>query len=132
MKVSKQARRDAKSLFRACMESGQLKEERVKQTVQSVIAGKPRGYMGILNHFLHLVKIDQRSRTARVESASSLDNATQQSIQKHLAARYGTTLAVQFDVRPELIGGLRVQVGSDVYDGSIRSRLRRLEETFTA
>jgi F0F1-type ATP synthase delta subunit len=29
-----------------------------------------------------------------------------------------------------LIGGLRVQVGSDVYDGSIRARLSELSEAF--
>jgi len=29
-----------------------------------------------------------------------------------------------------LIGGLRIKVGSDVYDGSIQARLNRLAESF--
>ena len=35
-----------------------------------------------------------------------------------------------FDQNPALIGGLRVKVGSDVYDGSIQARLKALAESF--
>ena len=104
----------------------------MKKTVDAVVKDKPRGYIGILNHFLRLVKTDIQNRTARVESATALDDSTKQSIQKHLATKYGNALVVSFDVNPDLIGGLRVQVGSDVYDGSIRSRLARLGDSFSA
>ena len=85
MKISKQARRDAKALFRACLQDGLLQEDRVKQTVDAVVKEKPRGYVGILNHFLRLVKTDIQNRTARVESATELDDGTKQSIQQHLS-----------------------------------------------
>jgi len=39
-------------------------------------------------------------------------------------------LNLSFEVNPALVGGLRVRVGSDVYDGSVAARLRQLEETF--
>lgn len=131
MKVSKQARRDAKSLFKACLEEGLLQEDRVKKTVQAVVDRKPRGYIQILNHFLRLVKTDIHSRTAHIESANSLDDATRKSIETLLSNRYGTSLMLSFDVNPDLIGGMRIQVGSDVYDGSIRSRLQRIGESFS-
>lgn len=132
MKISKQARRDAKTLFRACLQDGLLQEDRVKKTVDAVVKEKPRGYIGILNHFLRLVKTDIQNRTARVESATALDDGTKQTIQQHLASKYGSALVISFEVNPDLIGGLRVQVGSDVYDGSIRSRLARLGDCFSA
>jgi F-type H+-transporting ATPase subunit delta len=132
MKISKQARRDAKTLFRACLQDGLLQEDRVKQAVDAVVKGKPRGYIGVLNHFLRLVKTDIQNRTARVESATALDESAKQSIQQQLSAKYGNALEVSFNVNPDLIGGLRVQVGSDVYDGSIRSRLARLGDSFSA
>ncbi|MDA7620646.1 F0F1 ATP synthase subunit delta [Verrucomicrobia bacterium] len=130
MKVSKQARRDAKLLFKGCLKNGLLQEDSVTKTVQAIVDGKPRAYIQILNHLLKLVKTDIHSRTARIESADSLDDATRKSVEKLLMERYGTSLMISFDVNPALIGGMRIQVGSDVYDASIRSRLQKIEESF--
>jgi F-type H+-transporting ATPase subunit delta len=130
MKVSKQARRDAKLLYKGCLKNGLLQEDSVTKTVQAVVDRKPRAYIQILNHLLKLVKTDIHSRTARIESADSLDDATRKSVEKLLVDRYGTTLMISFDVNPALIGGMRIQVGSDVYDASIRSRLQKIEESF--
>ncbi|MBT3596137.1 MAG: H(+)-transporting ATPase [Verrucomicrobia bacterium] len=130
MKVSKQARRDAKLLYKGCLKNGLLQEDSVTKTVQAVVDRKPRAYIQILNHLLKLVKTDIHSRTARIESADSLDDATRKSVEKLLVDRYGTSLMISFDVNPALIGGMRIQVGSDVYDASIRSRLQKIEESF--
>lgn len=130
MKISKQARRDGKALFNACKVNGALDENRVRQTVSAVIAQKPRGYVAILSHFQRLVKLDIERRTARVESAVALTDTLQESVKNNLATRYGQNLNVQFAVNPALIGGLRVQVGSDVYDGSVKARLAELEANF--
>lgn len=130
MKISKQARRDAKQLFRACQADGMLDEARVRQTVTAVIAQKPRGYMGILHHFQRLVKLDVARRTARVESAVPLGSGLQASVESNLARKYGAGLNTSFTQNAQLVGGLRVQVGSDVYDGSVASRLAALEESF--
>ena len=44
-----------------------------------------------------------------------------------LARRYGPAIETTFRENPALIAGLRVKVGSDVYDGSVRARLDTLE-----
>jgi F-type H+-transporting ATPase subunit delta len=130
VKIGKQERRDAKQLFRNCRLNGILDENRVRQTVQAVIAQKPRGYAGILSHFHRLVKLDIERRAARVESAVALAPGQQSSIQQALANRYGNGLNVSFAANPSLIGGMRIRVGSDVYDGSIQARLNALAENF--
>jgi len=43
---------------------------------------------------------------------------------------YGAGLNVTFAQNPALIGGMRVKVGSDVYDGSVSGRLAALQEGF--
>jgi F-type H+-transporting ATPase subunit delta len=48
-----------------------------------------------------------------------------------LTGKYGEGLTSEFKVNPDLIGGVRVHVGSDVYDGSVRGRLARLKSTFS-
>ena len=130
MKISKRARQDAKQLFRSCVLNGLLDDDRVRQTVQQIIARKPRGYLAILTHFQRLVKLDVARRTARIESAIQLPESLSTAIQANLARRYGPGLTVSFVQKQDLIGGLRVQVGSDVYDGSIRARLAELADRF--
>jgi F-type H+-transporting ATPase subunit delta len=130
VKISKQARRDAKQLYRFCRADGVLDEARVRQAVQQVIAAKPRNYLAILSHFQRLVKLDLDRRTARVQSPLPLAEPQQASIQASLTRRYGAGLQFAFTQNPSLIGGLRVQVGSDVFDGSVQARLADLKSSF--
>ena len=130
MKITKQGRHDAKQLFNTCKVGGLLDEARVRRVVGAVIERKPRGYAGILSHFMRLVKLDLERRTVRVESAVPASDALMQSVKAHLEQRYGSGLDVGFAVNPALIGGLRVKVGSDVFDGSVKGRLDSLEESF--
>ena len=44
--------------------------------------------------------------------------------------QHGAGLDAQFLVNPALIGGLRIQVGSDLYDGSVKTRLEKLQQSF--
>ncbi len=128
MKISKQARREAKSLFRAAQSNGVLDEKRALQVVDAVLASKPRAYVAVLSHFQRLVKLDIDRRTAVVESVVALDEAQQNGVKSALAKRYGAGLNFSFAQNPALIGGMRIKVGSDVYDGSVQSRLAQLQE----
>jgi F-type H+-transporting ATPase subunit delta len=130
MKISKQSRRDAKELFRSCVNNGLLDENRVRQAVQAVITRKPRGYVAILSQLQRLVKLDLDRRTAKVESPTALSAEQQATLQNELSRKYGQGLNISFAQNPSLLGGLRIQVGSDVYDGSVRARLENLRETF--
>jgi F-type H+-transporting ATPase subunit delta len=130
MKITKQSRREAKELFRSCVVGGLLEENRVRQAVQQVLQTKPRGFLAILTHFLRLIKLDIERRTARVESAVPLATDLQTQIQTSLARSYGKGLDISFAQNPELIGGVRIKVGSDVYDGSVQGRLAELQESF--
>jgi len=130
MKVNKQAKREAKELLHSCLVNGVLDETRTRQAVQRVLETKPRGYLSILSHFQRLVKLDQERRTVRVESATPLTPALQSDVQARLARAYGVGLKVAFSQNPALIGGLRIRVGFDVYDGSVQARLAALEQSF--
>ena len=128
MKITKQARRDAKALFRTAQVNGVLDEAKALQVVDAVLAQRPRGYIEILSHFQRLVKLDIDRRSARVESVVALDDNAQNAVRSALTKRYGAGLSFTFAQNPALIGGMRIKVGSDVYDGSIQSRLAQLEE----
>ena len=130
MKITKQSRRDAKALFLSSRTNGILDGAKVRQVVQKVITAKPRGYMGMLHHFQRLVKLDIDRRTARVESATPISSSDQSQLTDLLTRRYGEGLQISFAHNPGLLGGLRIQVGSTVIDGTVQGRLRALEESF--
>jgi F-type H+-transporting ATPase subunit delta len=129
MKISKSARRGAKQLFRICLVNGVLDQGRVREVLRKVAEAKPRRYMAILSHFGRLVRLEIERRTARVASAVALPPEMAQSITNQLNQVYGQGLTISFEQDAALIGGLRVKVGSDVYDGSIQGRLARLAQS---
>ncbi|MCS1409653.1 MAG: ATP synthase subunit delta [Verrucomicrobia subdivision 3 bacterium] len=132
MKINKQAWRGGKALFRSCLENDRLDENRVRSAVSKVLEQKPSGYLAVLSHFSRLVKLEVQRRTAVVESSVVLTPDLQAQVKEKLEGMYGSGLTIGFTENAALIGGIRVQVGSDVYDGSVRSRLNGLAASFVA
>ncbi len=130
MKINKRAKREAKQLFRFCLVNSLLDEKRVRHVVQRIVAARYRDCPAILAHFLRLVKLELARHTATIESATPLPADLQAAIEAGLARRYGPGLTTTVGQRPALIGGMRIQVGSDVYDGSVRAGLAALEKSF--
>jgi F-type H+-transporting ATPase subunit delta len=130
MKISKQARRDARQLFRSCLAGEALDENRARQAVAAVVREKPRGYLPILTHFERLVRLELARRAARIESAAPLSPQAQAQLQSDLTGKYGAGLTFTFAQNAALIGGVRIQVGGDVYNGSVQGRLTALQESF--
>jgi len=127
---NKQAKREAKQLIRLCLVNSLLDESRVREVVQQVIASGHRSSRVILDHFLRLLRLDLARHSARVESATPLSAELQASTTASLKLVYGPGLTTSFSDRPSLIGGMRIQVGSDVYDGSVSGGLTALEKRF--
>lgn len=130
MIINKQAKREAKQLFRLCLANGLFDENRVREVAQYLVATGHRNSGPILSHFLRLVKLDRAQHTANVESAMPLPPDLRAAVQSVLTRLYGLGLTTEFSHRPSLIGGIRIQVGSDVYDSSVLARLTELEKSF--
>ena len=130
MKPTKQVMREARQLFRVCLVEGRLDEGRARVVVQRVIQSRHRGYLTLLGHFKRLLKLQYDRFTARVESALPLPADLQATVRAELTGVYGPGITTLFARNPALIGGMRIQVGSDVYDGSVRSGLATLEKSF--
>ena len=130
MKGTKQSRRLAKQLFKSCQVDDRLNADRVRKAVSLLIEQKPRGYFGILQNLQRLVKLDEASRSARVESAVALSQAQQQDVRNSLKRLKSTDVTVEFATNSGLIGGMRVKIGDDVFDGSVKTRLTALSDNF--
>ena len=130
MKTTKQTEREARQLFRFCMVDGNVDESRVRLVAEKVLRSKPRGYLFLLQRFQRLLQHEYARHTAEIASAVPLPDDLQARVQTGLASVYGPGLAWRFVHDPALIGGMRIKIGSDVYDGSVRSGLAALERSF--
>ena len=128
MKVNKEARRLSRELVRASFTDGQLDSGRISELVKSLIEKKPRNYVSVLNEYKRLLRLEVEKRTATIESASELSPDVARTTVDSLKQKYGTDLTTNFVVNPELLGGIRIRVGSDVWDSSVRNRLQRLQQ----
>ena len=130
MKVSRDAQRTARKLLEACMTSGKLDLNLARGIVNRLSSTKPRGYLPVVDAFVRLLKLESAKNQATIESASQLDAPTQQKVIADLKSKYGDQVEATFVINPELIGGMRIKIGSDVWDGSVKNRIARLEEKF--
>jgi F-type H+-transporting ATPase subunit delta len=126
MKSTRRSRRAARQLFRLCLIDGRLDPDRARGIVKRVAASPRRGALAALADLQRLIRLDQDRHTAVVESATHLDDSLRGEIKAGLARVYGSDLTTSFEENPALIGGMRIRVGSDVYDGSVKSKLDAL------
>ena len=127
MKVNKDATRTARQLLRFSYKDGNLDSDRVKDITGRIADAKPRGYLAILQEFGRLVRLDVLQRQAVIETATDLGAQAGYAVLEDLRYKYGNALTAEFKVNPDLLGGMRVKVGSDVWDGSVKARLTELK-----
>jgi len=127
MKASRTTRRAARRLFRLCRVDGRLDAERVRLVAARIAGSGRRGTLAMLGQLLRLVRIDRDGHRAIVESATLLPDDLRVDVESGLARLYGQGLDTSFEINPRLIGGMRIRVGSDVYDASVRAKLAALE-----
>ena len=128
MKINKEIRQISREMLFASFTDGQLDKGKIGALSQSLIARKPRHTIDILQNYKRLLRLEIEKRTAKIESAIPLGDQERTAVTARLKQKYGADLATDFQVKPELIGGMRVRVGSDVWDGTVRNRLQRLEQ----
>ena len=76
---------------------------------------------------------DRRRRAfAAVSSAVPLNEAQQARLGAVLAAIYGREVQMNLQVDPDVVGGLRIQVGDDLYDATVLARLSRARSQMVA
>jgi F-type H+-transporting ATPase subunit delta len=105
----------AKNLLRAVIDNGRL-------------AALPE----IASQYHTLVNARSGVSDAVVESAFAIDAAQLADVKAALEKRFGRKLNTSVVVKPELIGGIRVVVGDEVLDTSVRARLEQMKTALVA
>ena len=90
------------------------------------------GRLNVLRPVLDTVRTIRDQRLGRVpvevRAAVPLDPADEKALRDRLTAVIVGQPVIHTEIEPALLGGLVIRVGDTVYDGSVRTRLRRLRE----
>lgn len=105
--------------------------------VRAILAELPRAFPGaalrpLLEAFYAAVARELRFSEARIEFAGTLPTGTADALAAHFSALYERAVAPVATENPALLGGVRVQVGDDVYDASLAGALARLRASLAA
>ena len=126
MKISREAQRNARKLFDATLVEGRLDRKKSLAAAETIVAAKPRHAFQILKEFVRLTRLELNRHRAVVESAVPLNASSQNIITNALKAR-DAQVEISITINPLLIGGTRISLGSDVWDGTILSRLEKIQ-----
>ena len=127
MKANRRSRRLARQLFQLCLAGGKLDPGRVRQVAKRLVDGSERNSLAVMSAFQRMVRLDHAKHTAVIESAEPLSDEVRRDVEAQLTRLHGADLGISTAINPALIGGMRITVGSSVYDGSVRGRLNALE-----
>ena len=128
MRIAKEARKVSRQLFKQSFTEGKLDKGKISHMVESLLADKPRHYVDALKVYQRLLRLEVEKRHAVIESATQLNDSVKNQIVANLHSRYGEDLTIEFRTNPELLAGLRIKIGDDVWDGSVKNRLHKLQE----
>ena len=127
MQIPKAARRQARELFDAALDaSGRPDVSKTLAVADLLIKSAPRHTLQILREYTRLIRLATSKHHAVIESATPLDEATRTSILKTLQGRDGGEVSLETKVDPTLIGGVRIRLGSEVWDATVQSRIQNL------
>jgi F-type H+-transporting ATPase subunit delta len=107
--------------------------DQAKNFLRAVIDnGRLSALPEIASQFRALKNAKSGSSDAVVHSAFPIDGAALADVAATLEKRFGRKLNVTVELQPELIGGIRVVVGDEVLDTSVKARLEQMKVALTA
>jgi F-type H+-transporting ATPase subunit delta len=116
---------DAKVALVEALLEGKAAPEAIVLVLQAAVSPRGRRFGRVLDHYLAIAAVRREQLTATVTAAFPLDDVQVQRLTQALSRIYGRAVQINVVLDPAVVGGVRVQVGDEVVDGTI---LRRLQE----
>ena len=100
----------------------------VANLIRLIVARRREGVLNdFFGHYLEVHEENEAIIRVEVETATEMEASVAQSIRQKLEDHTGKKVVIETRVMPELLGGMRMRVGSRLVDGSTLARLQRIE-----
>ncbi len=126
MAADKQTQLLAKQLFKLSVVNGVVSPEQVTGVLAWVEKTSPRRPVALLKAYHHRIALELAKSQAVVEHAGPLSDAALKQIEGAMTKKYARPVAASAKPNSQLLAGLRVRVGSDVYESSVAHQLASL------
>jgi F-type H+-transporting ATPase subunit delta len=126
MAADKQTKLLARQLFKLSVVNGVVSPGQVAGVLGWVEKHSPRRPVALLKAYHHRIALELAKSRAEVEHAGPVTDATLKQIEAAMTKRYARPVTATAKANPKLLAGLRVRVGSDVYESSVSSQLAKL------
>ncbi len=126
MRADKKTKLLAKQLFKLSVVNGAVSPEQVTGVLGYIEKNAPRQSLALLQLYHRAIAAELAKSNAVVEHAGPVSEATLQSIAAAMTKKYSRPVAASAKPNPKLLAGLRVRVGSDVYESTVAGQLATL------
>jgi F-type H+-transporting ATPase subunit delta len=116
---------DVKVALIEALLAGKASPEAIRLVGQAAVSPRGRRFSRVLETYLAVAAVRREQLTATVTTAVSLTDVQAQRLERALARIYHRAVQINVVLDPSVVGGIRVQVGDEVVDGTV---LRRLQE----
>lgn len=128
MRADKKTKALAKQLFRLSLVNGAVSPEQVAGVLGYVEKVAPRNSLGLLKLYQRAIVTELAKSHARVEHAGPISEATLRMIEGAMTQKYKRPVTATASANPRLLAGLRVRIGSDVYESTVAGQLATLSQ----
>jgi F-type H+-transporting ATPase subunit delta len=126
MRVDKKTRKTARTLLQLSLKDGEISRERVDAVLRYLEVNPLRNNRAVLREYLNVARKHVERSQAIVEYAGPLPANLINAIEASFSARYARPITAVPKENPDLIAGVRIRIGSDLYDSSVASHLNEL------
>ena len=123
MRGDKKTKLLAKQLFKLSLRDGQVSSEQVAGVLSYIEQAAPRHALALLKLYQQAIVTELAKSHARVEHAGPISAATLQLIASAMTKKYARPVTATAQPNPRLLAGLRVRIGSDLYESSVAGQL---------
>jgi len=126
MHADKKTKLLAKQLFKLSVVDGQVSAEQVAGVLGYIEKTAPRHGLTLLKLYHRAIQAEFAKSRAIIEHAGPIGDATLQSIAAAMTRKYQRPVTAIARANPALLAGLRVRVGSDLYESTVAGQLAAL------
>lgn len=126
MRGDKKTKALAKQLFKLSLVNGAISPEQVAGVLGYIEKSAPRHPLALLKLYQRAIATEFAKSRALVEHAGPVSDATLRLIEGAMTRKYQRPVTATARPNPQLLAGLRVRVGSDVFEASVSGQLAAL------